>query len=201
MSPRIVTRMTFVLTCALLACHCPPPLLPPCFESDRQTFDARGTPSDGRHIAYHMTEGRKGSLLVRSPCKLFVAEIVIPTGFSLAVSRELLAHDHMHGGNDLCITLVSEFVLDAPTAPIDERSFAAAEAQQEPLPLHEHLMPWTPEQFFLGSPSRFGHMGGGSARRMAVTDQAGPKTFKQDGKKRDMNTARSNVDEKMSVDE
>ena len=147
-----------------------------------------------------MTEGREGSLLVRSPCGRFVTKIAIPNGFSLAASRELLAHDHMHDGNDLCITLVAEFVLGAPTTPIDERSPAAAEAQQEPLPLHKHLMPWTPELFFLGSPSRYGQMGGSSTRRMAVTDQAGTKTFKQDGKKRDMITARSNV-ENMSVAE
>jgi hypothetical protein len=41
--------------------------------------------------------------------------------------------------------------------------------------LYDYLGEWDPAALFLGSPRKFGQCGGGSARRLAVTDAAGPK--------------------------
>ena len=135
---------------------------------DRPTEGTTIAPNTGRAIAYVMQKGKRGSLRVRSG--KFETEIVVPTGCAIYATNELLGLEHCHGLNGLCLSYVLELSVqrmpvEAPQAAWD----AAGRAQQaEEIDFEAHLEPWMPETFFLGAKLKYGFVGGGSVRRLAM---------------------------------
>ena len=78
--------------------------------------------------------------------------------------------EHCHGLNGVCLSYVLEvsvqlMPVEAPQAAWD----AAGRAQQaEEIDFEAHLCPWEPETFFLGDKLKYGCVGGGSVRQMAM---------------------------------
>ena len=135
---------------------------------DRPTEGTANAPNTGRAIAYVMQKGQRGSLRVR--CGKFETEIEVPTGSAIYATNELLALEHCHGSNGLCLSYVLELSVqqmpeEAPRAAQD----AAGKAQQaEEIDFEAHLCPWEPDTFFEGEKLKHGCVGGGSLWRCAM---------------------------------
>ena len=87
--------------------------------------------------------------------------------------------EHAHGANGRSLSIVSEVVLTQPPTPLSAQAVAAAAKAQPELPLMQYLADWDPS-IFQGPKLDFGAgMGGGSRRRMAMTQLIGQKKVKK----------------------
>ena len=129
-------------------------------------------PNSGRFIGYIMQDGACGTLSVR--CGEHEYEIVVPPGCMLYATNELLtcqmACEHRHGAQGLCVSFVIEVACEnMPVAATSEAIAAAAAARAAiHLDFAAHLEPWVPEEHFKGAKLKYGFVGGGSVRRLAM---------------------------------
>ena len=141
---------------------------------DHPTRGRPGRPNTGRFLFYYMQHGKRGSLRLRRGSVMY--EIDVPPGCAVYCTVELLAEEHAHGANGICVSIVSEVSLTSmPTAATTEEIAAAGAAQeQEPLPFLDLWGSWDPTAF-LGAKLKYGHGGGGSQERVITALLRGPK--------------------------
>jgi len=97
-------------------------------------------------------------------------ELECPHGCSFVIPKALLEGNyHAHGCRGRVVSIVTEVVLDSLPAGATKEEIGAAGRAQPPLPLHANFGDWTPDLWFFGDVLDFGAGGGGTARRMAVT--------------------------------
>jgi hypothetical protein len=152
----------------------------------------------GRLVMYYMLEGKRGCLCVRSGA--YYREIVVPRGCAVYATRELLGLEHKHGANGVCVSIVWEVAWPTVPAPLTAEQIEVAERTQPPLPWTDHLLPWKPDDFFLGPARKHGQIGVGNHRRMAVSWLRGPRLGRGHPRAMTKEQARAIV-EKLTPDE